>query len=154
MTFWSFDRKETKIKKVSTKSSLTVLGDSEQAVKSATALTSTTAVAVSAIPALFLNCNVKSLIFHFLTTNTNGKNILLEATHFNFKIAYFSKAAFTTVYYIFIGLIWKNGFNSQVKLENTGLIKGKTFIVIEIAHQMSLGPSRRAIRRTPQKLMK
>lgn len=111
-------------------------------------------VVVVLVILVFLNFNVKSLIVHFLTTNTNGRSILLVATYFNFKIAYFSKAAFTIVYYILIDLIWKNGFSTQVKLENTGLIKGKAFIVTETAHQMSLGPPRRATRGTQQKLMK
>lgn len=57
---------------------------------------------IVAILVLFLNFNVKSLIFNFLTTNINSNNILLVITYFNLKVAYFSKKAFTIVYYILI----------------------------------------------------
>lgn len=96
-----------------------------------------TVMVVSAILALFLNFNVKFLIFHFLTTNINGNNILLVTTYFNLNIAYFSKAAFTIVYYILIDIIWKKGFSSRVKLKNTDLSKGKICIVTETANRMS-----------------
>lgn len=69
--------------------------------------------------------NVKSLKFHFLKNNINGNDILLVTTHFNFKKAYLSTAAFIIVPYILIHIIWKNVYNSQMKLENTGLSKGK-----------------------------